>query len=119
MDTTHATVQSAAPTAIATAPKTTPITHTTRRAIGAASMCLGIWSCLVFWWYPFGLMVGATATALAMTAILMGWRAGKEGQHLAWFGLFFGGSGAGMAVASYRFMQLAFEGSVPLNPIPL
>ena len=99
--------------------KTTPITHTTRRAIATSSMTLGVWACLVFWWYPFGLFMGSTAAALAMLSIALGWRAGKEGQHLAWFGLFFGGSAAGMSVASYRFMQLVFEGSLPLNPIPI
>ena len=82
-------------------------------------MCLGIWSCLVFWWYPFGILIGSTATALAMLAIALGWRAGKEGQHLAWFGLFYGGSGAGMAVVSYRFMQYVFDDIAPGLPLPL
>ena len=99
--------------------KVTPITYTTRRAIATSSMTLGVWACIVFWWYPFGLMMGSTAAALAMLSIALGWRAGKEGQHLAWFGLFFGGSAAGMAVVSYRFMQLVFEGSLPPNPIPI
>lgn len=100
-----------------TVQKITPITHTTRRAIAAVSMCLGIWACLVFWWYPFGLWIGMTATTLALTSIILGWRAGKEGQHLAWFGLFFGGSGAGMAFMSYRFMQLVFEDTLPQLPL--
>jgi len=56
---------------------------------------------------------------MAMACIALGWRAGKEGQHLAWFGLFYGGSGAGMAVASYRFMQYVFEDSLPSLPLPL
>jgi hypothetical protein len=107
------------PAPVAVPQKTTPITFTTRRAIATSAMTLGIWSVLVFWWYPFGLFMGITATALAMLSIAMGWRAGKEGQHLAWFGLLFGGSGAGMAFTSYRVMQLVFEGSLPLNPIPI
>jgi len=107
------------PAAASAIQKTTPITHTTRRAIATASMCLGIWSCLVFWWYPFGLLIGSVASAMAMACIALGWRAGKEGQHLAWFGLFYGGSGAGMAVASYRFMQYVFEDSLPSLPLPL
>ena len=99
--------------------KVTPITHTTRRAIAVSSLTLGVWGCLVFWWYPFGIMIASTATAMALLSIAMGWRAGKEGQHLAWLGLFFGGSGAGMAVASYRFMQFVFDGIVPQLPLPL
>ncbi len=119
MDSTPTMPHTAAPAVIPGLQKTTPITHTTRRAIAASSLCLGVWACLVFWWYPFGLMLGATATTLALLSIVFGWRAGKEGQHLAWLGLFFGGSGVGMSIASYRFVQLAFEGSLPLNPIPL
>ncbi len=107
------------PAAAPAAQKTTPMTHTTRRAIAASSLTLGIWACLVFWWYPFGLFIGSASTAMALTAILMGWRAGHNGQHLAWLGLFFGGSGAGMALTSYRFMQLVFEDTLPLNAIPI
>jgi hypothetical protein len=43
----------------------------------------------------------------------MGWRAGKDGEHLAWLGLFFGSTGLGLAVVAYRFMQFAFEGTLP------
>ncbi len=107
------------PAPVAVPQKITPITHTTRRAIAVSSMTLGVWSVLVFWWYPFGLFMGSAAAGMAMLCIALGWRAGKEGQHLAWFGLLFGGSGAGMAFTSYRFMQLVFEGSLPLNPIPI
>ena len=99
--------------------KTSPITHTTRRAIATSSMTLGVWSVLVFWWYPFGMMVGLAASTMAMTSIMLGWRAGKEGPHLAWFGLFFGGSGIGLSIASYRFMQLVFEDTLPQLPLPI
>lgn len=97
----------------------TSVLYTTRRAIATVSMCLGLWSVLVFWWYPFGLFMGTTAAALASTAIFFGWRSGENGFHLAWFGLFFGGSGAGMAFVSYRVMQFIFEGSLPHNLIPI
>ena len=99
--------------------KVTPITHTTRRAIATSSLTLGVWGCLVFWWYPFGILIASAATAMALISIALGWRAGKEGQHLAWLGLFFGGSGVGMAVAAYRFMQFVFDGIVPQLPFLL
>ena len=104
---------------VPTMPRTTPVIHTTRRAIAASSLTLGVWACLVFWWYPFGLMMGSAAAGMGMLAILMGWRAGQGGLHLAWLGLFFGGSAAGMSVASFRFMQFVFEGSLPMLPIPI
>lgn len=99
--------------------KITPITYTTRRGIAAASFCLGLWGTLTFWWYPFGLIIATIALTLAIVSIAMGWRAGKDGEHLAWLGLFFGATGQGLAIVSYRFMQLAYEGTPPplLYPI--
>ena len=46
-------------------------------------------------------------------SIIMGWRAGDRGFHLAWLGVFFGLTGQGLAIGAYRFPQLAFEGSLP------
>lgn len=97
-----------------TAPvRLTPKTHTTQRGIATASLCLGLWGALTFWLYPFGLLVSLVAVAVGAVAVLLGIRAGNEGQHLAWVGIAFGSVGAGAAVTIYRFFQLAFEGSVP------
>ncbi len=101
------------------APKLTPATHTTRRGIATASFCLGLWSSLTFWWYPFGILIATVAITFALLSIIMGWRAGKDGEHLAWLGLFFGLNGATMAVLCYRFVQVAYEGIIPSLPLPL
>ena len=93
--------------------KITPVKATTQRGFATSSLCLGLWASLTFWWYPFGLIVGSIAAAFAVISIVMGYRAGKDGEHLAWVGLFFGGNAAGMAIVCYRFMQMAFEGSIP------
>jgi hypothetical protein len=102
-----------APAPAAAPPKLTPLTHTTKRGFATASFVLGLWGTLTFWWYPFGLCVASVATVMAAISIAMGWRAGKDGQHLAWLGLLFGASGAGAAVTAYRFVQLAFEETPP------
>lgn len=102
-----------APAAPASQPKTTPLKSTTKRGVAAASFCLGLWGALTFWWYPFGLAAACIGSTLAVIAIVMGWRAGKDGEHLAWLGLFFGLVGSGAAVGAYRYAQLAFEGSPP------
>jgi hypothetical protein len=97
----------------------TPATWTTRRGIAAASFCLGLWGTIVFWWYPFGLLISSIALFFASLSIVLGWRAGKDGEHLAWLGLFFSGTGFSLAVLAYRFMQMAFEGTPPPLPLPL
>jgi hypothetical protein len=100
------------PVAPATPPKLTPLTHTTKRGFATASFSLGLWGTLTFWWYPFGLCVATLGVIFALISIAMGWRAGKDGEHLAWLGLFFGVTGQGLAIAAYRFVQIAFEGGV-------
>ena len=86
---------------------------TTKRGIATASFCLGLWGFLTFWMYPFGLVVGSVGVALGLLSVVMGYRTGNRGEHLAWWGIFFGASGAGAAITIYRFYQLAFEGTVP------
>jgi hypothetical protein len=93
--------------------KITPLKHTTKRGFAAASFCLGLWGTLTFWWYPFGLCIATVGLTFAIISIAMGWRAGKDGEHLAWLGAFFGATGVGLAITAYRFMQLAFEGTPP------
>jgi len=107
------------PSATAAPIKLTPKTWTTRRGIATASFCLGLWGSLVYWWYPFGITVSSIATVLALISIVMGWRAGKDGEHLAWLGLFFGICGINFAVLAYRFAQLALDGIAPSLPFPL
>jgi len=96
----------------------TPATWTTRRGIATSSFCLGLWGTLVFWWYPFGIFMSLTGTLLAIISLVMGWKAGKDGEHLAWLGLFFAVTGVSLAIAVYRFQQMFFEGSSPGFPLP-
>ncbi len=105
------------PTTVPT--RLTPKTWTTRRGIATASFALGFWGTLVFWWYPFGLAVSVIASILAVLSIVMGWRAGKDGEHLAWLGLFFAGAGISLAIAAYRFAQVAMEGIFPTGASPI
>jgi len=104
------------PTPVVVPTPLTPATWTTRRAIATASFCLGLWGTLVFAMYPFGLAVSGIAVLLALISIVLGWRAGKDGEHLAWLGLLFGSIGFGLAISAYRFVQLFFEGSLPTAP---
>lgn len=94
------------------------VSATTRRGFATASVCLGAWGTLVFWWYPFGMMIAGVGFTIGVISLLLGIRAGKDGEHLAWLGTALGFIGLNFSVVSYRFVQLAFEGA-PTLPYPL
>jgi len=94
-------------------PNETNVLWTTRRGLATASFCLGFWGSLTFWWYPFGLAIASIALVLGLLAVLMGWRSGEKGFHLAWLGILFGATGQGLAIGAYRFAQLSMEGTPP------
>ncbi len=103
---------SAAPPTPVTPPNWTPITATTKRGFATASLALGVWGMLVFWWYPLGLFLAATGLLLGLISVALGIRAGKQGEHLAAWGVVFSSVGIGLALGVYRFVQYAFEGSM-------
>ena len=45
---------------------------TTLRGMATASFCLGCWSDLTFWWYPFGLSVAVVAIGLGLFTLALG-----------------------------------------------
>jgi hypothetical protein len=95
-------------------PPSTPVHYTTRRGIATASFSLATWGTLVFWWYPFGMMIASLGVAFGLIALAMGFKArvdGRYGENLAAVGVVIGSIGVGAAVTVYRFMQLAFEGA--------
>jgi hypothetical protein len=51
---------------------------TTRRGLATWSFAIGIWTCLVFWWYPYsffaaccGLVIGLDRENLALAGVAM------------------------------------------------
>jgi hypothetical protein len=72
-----------------------------------------MWGALTFWMYPFGFFIANIAIVLGVISILLGFRVGRGSEQLAYWGVFFGATGAGAAFTIYRFFQLAFEGTVP------
>ena len=64
------------------APAVTPVTWTTRRGIATWSFCIGLWTTLVFWWYPYSVFAALTGLILGLLSLAMGWRAGKDGDTL-------------------------------------
>ena len=89
---------------------------TTRRGIAAASFCLGLWSNLVWWWYPYGIYIGACGLLLGSIAVVRNWRGGIGGENLAIAGVVLCSITLGTAFASYRMLQVYFEGYFPTFP---
>jgi hypothetical protein len=86
---------------------------TTRRGLATASFCLGFWGMLIFWWYPFGPILGAIGATLGVLTLARGIRAGRNGENLAILGIFFGSNAVGLGIAVFHFVQAAFEGFGP------
>ena len=84
--------------------------QTTRRGFATAAFALAVWGTMVFWWYPFGMALTGTAIVFALIALMLGIRAGKDGEHLALYALAIALTGHGLAWTVYRFMMTAFEG---------
>ena len=72
------------------------------RGIAAASVGLGFFGMLVFWWFPFGLMLGIVGFTLSTTSMLFGIRGGLRGENLALIGAIFSAIAIGGAVTAYR-----------------
>jgi hypothetical protein len=86
----------------------TPSHWTTRRAMAMWSFCIGLWSTLVFWWYPYSIFVATVGLVLGSLSILMGWKAGRDGENYAIGGVLLCSNTVGLAFIVYRGMQLWF-----------
>jgi hypothetical protein len=86
----------------------TPATWTTRRAMAMWSFCIGLWSTVVFWWYPYSIFVATVGLLLGMLSLVMGWKAGKDGENYALGGVLLCANTLGLAIVVYRGMQLFF-----------
>lgn len=63
-----------------------PIVHPVGGGIAGASIGLGYWSSIVFWWYPFGLILATVGLALGTFALARGIR-GPRGENFALIGV--------------------------------
>ena len=53
------------------------------RGLAVASFGMSFFSVLVFWWIPFGALLGVAATGLAFLSILLGVRTRARGLYYA------------------------------------
>ncbi|MDB5307772.1 MAG: hypothetical protein JWO38_1974 [Gemmataceae bacterium] len=53
------------------------------RGIAVASVALGFFSMVVFWWKPFGGLLASTGLVLGLVSLAIGNRGGLRGENLA------------------------------------
>ncbi len=58
-------------------------THPAVRGLAVASVSLGFFSSVVFWWYPFGMMLASVGLTLGLISLAIGNRGGFKGENLA------------------------------------
>jgi hypothetical protein len=56
------------------------------RGLAAASVSLGFFSMVVFWWFPFGLILSTVGLSLGLICMLLGIKGGLRGENLALLG---------------------------------
>jgi hypothetical protein len=95
----------------------TSVYQPVRRGIAAASLCIGFWSLLVFWWYPYSIFIATVGLVLGLAARVSGWRVEAHGANLAFLGVVLNLLTIGTALTAYRVMQFFFEHQVPLMPL--
>ena len=94
------------------------VTATTRRGFATASFSFGLWGSAVFWWYPFGMAICSVGLVFGLISMALGIRGGKDGENLALYGTMLSFAGVTFSILVYRFMILAFEGSVGFEWLP-
>jgi hypothetical protein len=57
------------------------------RGIAAASVALGYFSLIVFFWKPFGMLLGAVGLTLGLVSVAIGNRGGLRGENVALAGV--------------------------------
>ena len=61
--------------------------HATVRGLAVASFGMSFFANLVFWWIPFGFLLGGAATTLGLLSIILGVRTRARGLYYALAGI--------------------------------
>ena len=79
------------------------------RGIAVASISLGFFGLLVFWWFPFGLLLSICGLACGLTGLVLGIRGGRDGENLALVGTLISGAAFGLIVTLYRGIHVLLQ----------
>jgi hypothetical protein len=82
--------------------------HPTVRGLAVASFGMSFFALAVFWWIPFGFLVGGAATALAVLSMILGVRTRARGLYYALGGIALAGTAATMALLTSKLHSWLF-----------
>jgi len=78
------------------------------RGLAVASFGMSFFALLVFWWIPFGFLLSAAATTLAVLSILLGVRTVARGLYYALGGIVVAGVAATSALLTTTLSHWLF-----------
>ena len=78
------------------------------RGLAVASFGMSFFALLVFWWIPFGFLLAAAATTLAIVSIILGVRTVARGLYYALGGILVSGIAATTALLSTKLSHWLF-----------
>jgi hypothetical protein len=77
------------------------------RGFAVASVALGYFSLIVFFWKPFGMILGAVGFTLGVIALLIGNRGSMRGEgNMAWIGTLVCGFSLSITIALYKMLGM-------------
>jgi|SRR5690349_1560293 hypothetical protein len=82
--------------------------HATVRGLAVASFGMSFFANVVFWWIPFGFLLGAAATMLGILSILLGVRTRARGLYYALGGIGLSAVAATLALLTTKLSPWLF-----------
>jgi hypothetical protein len=83
------------------------------RGIAVASVALGFFSMIVFWWKPFGGMLAGVGLVLGLVSLAIGNRGGLRGENVALAGVGICSFTLSVVTAVYFALNFVQWGFVP------
>jgi hypothetical protein len=78
------------------------------RGLAVASFGMSFFALLVFWWIPFGFLLGGAATTLGLLSIILGVRTRARGLYYALGGIALSGIAATTALLATKLSHWLF-----------
>jgi hypothetical protein len=82
--------------------------HATVRGLAVASFGMSFFANVVFWWIPFGFLLGAAATMLGVLSIILGVRTRARGLYYALGGIALSANAATLALLTSKLSHWLF-----------